>query len=58
MRGQIFIIWAKLHLWKTLFEQKKMDDDNGKKVSVVKLKFLLSPPVEESLYNYIIHDTK
>ncbi len=40
------------------FEQKKMDDDNGKKVSVVKLKFLLSPPVEESLYNYIIHDTK
>jgi superfamily II DNA or RNA helicase len=30
----------------------------GKKVSVVQMKFSLQPPVDETLYNYIIHDSK
>jgi superfamily II DNA or RNA helicase/HKD family nuclease len=35
------------------FEQSVMSDDNGKKVSVVKVRFLLNRPVKESLYHYL-----
>ena len=35
------------------FEQTTMTDNNKKKVSVVKLKFEMMQPVEESIYNYI-----
>lgn len=36
------------------FKQTTMDGDNGRKVSVVKVRFLLNHPVEDNLYNYLI----
>jgi hypothetical protein len=38
------------------FREKEMSAGDGKKVSVVQIDFNLNKPVEESLYNYIIHD--
>jgi SOS-response transcriptional repressor LexA len=35
------------------FEQTTMLDDNKSPVSVVKIKFLISPPVEDSIYEYL-----
>ncbi len=35
------------------FAQTTISDDNGGQVSVVKVKFLLNSPVEDSLYNYL-----
>ena len=35
------------------FVQKRMEDDKGKKVSVVKLLFKMKNPVEDSIYEYI-----
>lgn len=36
------------------FEQATIPADNGKVVSVVKVKFSMNHPVEDSIYNYII----
>ena len=36
------------------FEQTTMPADNGKTVSVVKVKFQMTHLVEDSIYNYII----
>ena len=36
------------------FEQTSMTDDDGKDVAVVKVKFSLNHPVEDSIYSYII----
>ena len=36
------------------FEQAAILGDNGKQVSVVKVKFSMDHPVEDSIYNYII----
>ncbi len=35
------------------FEQTAMEDDNGNKVSVVKVRFLMNYPVEDSIYEYL-----
>ncbi|GAA4292590.1 DUF3427 domain-containing protein [Aestuariibaculum suncheonense] len=37
----------------TSFKETRMPDDKGSEVSVVKVDFKLSPPVEDSIYNYI-----
>jgi hypothetical protein len=38
------------------FKEAKMKGDNDKKVSVVKIDFLLKTPVEDNIYNYIINE--
>ncbi|MBK7762896.1 MAG: DEAD/DEAH box helicase [Bacteroidetes bacterium] len=38
------------------FEETKMSNDSGKEVPVVKIKFLMKQPVEESIYNYITNE--
>jgi hypothetical protein len=37
------------------FEQTTMSDDSGKNVSVVKVKFSMNHPVDDSIYDYITH---
>ncbi len=38
------------------FIETTMPDDKGKKVSVVKMRFHINHPVEDSIYNYIAND--
>ncbi len=35
------------------FEQTSMKDDNGNQVSVVRVRFLMNHPVEDSIYEYL-----
>ena len=40
------------------FEQTALKNDKGQKVSVVKIRFLMNHPVENSIYQYITASTK